>query len=172
MVTARVLFIGLVGGLIFERLFEIRAGRRNMVGLLARGGHERSGGHYPVIVVMHACFFISMIAEFLLRGGGLAEYWPWFLGLFIAGQLLRLWSRLALGRRWTARIVTVPGEVLVTGGPYRFLSHPIYVAVAIELLALPLIAGLWCTATVFTLLNAIMLLAVRIPAEERALVES
>lgn len=154
-----------------ERMLELRASRRNMARLFARGGRERSGGHYPVIIVMHVCFFISMIAEFLLRGGGLPQYWLLFLGVFIAGQLLRLWSRLSLGGRWTARIVTVPGEALVANGPYRFLSHPIYVAVAIELLSLPLIVGLWCTAIVFTILNAIILLAVRIPAERRALVE-
>lgn len=167
----RALFIGFVGGLIIERLLELRASRRNMARLFARGGRERSGGHYPVIVAMHVCFFISTITEFILRGEGLAEYWLLPLGVFVAGQLLRLWSRISLGGRWTARIVTIPGEPLVASGPYRFLSHPIYLAVAMELLSLPLIFGLWCTAIVFTILNATMLLAVRIPAERRALRE-
>ncbi len=168
---ALALFIGLVGGLIIERLLELRASRRNMALLFARGGRERSSGHYPLIVAMHVGFFISTITEFILRGECLPEFWLLPLGVFVAAQLLRLWSRISLGGRWTSRIVTVPGEPLVASGPYRFLSHPIYLAVALELLSLPLIFGLWCTAIVFTVLNAIILLGVRIPAERRALIE-
>lgn len=168
----QLLFIVLVGGLIIERLLELRASRRNMARLLARGGRERSRGHYPVIVAMHVCFFTSTITEYLMCGQGLPDYWLVPFALFAVGQLLRLWSRISLGGRWTARIVTVPGEALVASGPYRVLSHPIYLAVVIELLSLPLIFGLWRTAIVFTLLNAAVLLGIRIPAERRALGEN
>ncbi|MDP4200323.1 MAG: isoprenylcysteine carboxylmethyltransferase family protein [Bacteroidota bacterium] len=165
------LFIFLVGGLIIERLLELRASRRNMANLFARGGRERSGGHYPVIVAMHISFFFSIITEYLVHGGQLPDYWWAAVIVFVLAQLLRLWSRLVLGERWTARIVIVPGQPLIASGPYRFLPHPIYIAVALELLSLPLIFGLCFTAIVFTVLNAMMLLLVRIPAERRALFE-
>ena len=63
----------------------------------------------------------------------------------------------------------LPGLDRIRHGPYRFLSHPNYVAVAIELAAVPLIFDAWITAIVTSLLNATLLLAVRIPAERRAL---
>ncbi len=55
-----------------------------------------------------------------------------------------------------------------TGGPYRFLSHPNYVAVVVEGIALPLVHTAWITALVFTVLNA-ALLRTRIPVENAAL---
>jgi methyltransferase len=67
--------------------------------------------------------------------------------------------------------VTLRGKPLVANGPYRYFRHPIYIAVFFELASLPIIFGLWCTAVVFTVLNAIMLLGFRIPAENRALSE-
>jgi len=58
---------------------------------------------------------------------------------------------------------------LVRRGPYRLLSHPNYIAVVAEGVALPLVHTAWVTALVFTLLNAVLLGRFRIPAEERAL---
>ena len=54
------------------------------------------------------------------------------------------------------------------GGPYRFMSHPNYLAVMLEGLALPLVHGAWITALSFTLLNA-LLLRLRIRTEDLAL---
>ena len=53
-------------------------------------------------------------------------------------------------------------------GPYRFLRHPNYVAVATEMLCVPLAHGAWICAALFSTLNA-ALLRVRVRAEERAL---
>ena len=65
-------------------------------------------------------------------------------------------------------MVVLPGVPLVRRGPYRCLRHPNYLAVAVEVAALPLAAGAWRTALAFSLANG-LLLAVRIRAEERAL---
>lgn len=75
---------------------------------------------------------------------------------------------MTLGERWNTRIIVMPDAAPVTRGLYRWIRHPNYVAVMIEIAALPMIRGSWITAAVFTLANALML-AVRIPAEERAL---
>jgi methyltransferase len=88
--------------------------------------------------------------------------------LFALVEMARAWVLRTLGPRWTTRIIVVPGERLVTRGPYRFVSHPNYVVVAAEIALLPLVFGLWQIAALFTLLNAAVL-AVRISAENRAL---
>lgn len=140
-----------------------------MRALFARGGREEGNAHYRLIVAMHVAFFGSAITEWLLRGELLPGYWTLPFLVFVAAQFLRWISRKALAGRWTARIVTVPGERLVANGPYKYLHHPIYIAVCLELASLPMIFGLWYTALAFTTLNAIVLLTIRIPAENRAL---
>ena len=84
---------------------------------------------------------------------------------------LRYWAIGTLGRCWNTRIVVVPGAPPVVGGPFRFLRHPNYLAVILEIAFLPLLHGAWITAAVFSLANA-ALLRVRIAAEERALAEA
>ena len=83
-------------------------------------------------------------------------------------QALRWWCIATLGRRWNTRVIIVPGMVPVQKGPYRIISHPNYVAVVVEGIALPLVHAAWITAVVFTVLNAI-LLTVRIRVEDAAL---
>ena len=81
---------------------------------------------------------------------------------------MRAWVLITLGPRWTTRIIVLPGERLVSGGPYRFINHPNYWVVIGEIAVLPLVFGLWKIALVFTLLNAAVL-TVRIREENRAL---
>jgi methyltransferase len=92
---------------------------------------------------------------------------PW-LALFILIEIARIWVLASLGRRWTTRIIVLPGVPLVRRGPYRFISHPNYAVVAAEIAVLPIVFGLWKIALIFTLLNAAVL-AVRIRAENAAL---
>ena len=91
--------------------------------------------------------------------------------IYIVLQGFRFWVMWTLGSRWTTRIIVLPGQSPVTAGPYRFLSHPNYAVVAGEIAVLPLALGLPLLATVFTILNAAVL-AIRIPAENRALAVS
>jgi methyltransferase len=84
--------------------------------------------------------------------------------------VLRWWCISTLGRQWNTRVVVIPGAARVTGGPYRFFSHPNYVAVVAEGIALPLVHTAWITALVFTVLNA-ALLKVRLDTENAALAE-
>src|SRR5690606_20225813 len=95
--------------------------------------------------------------------------WWVFLIVFAAAQILRVWALASLGRFWNTKILVLPGAKKVKKGPYRWLPHPNYIVVALEILSLPLIFGAWRTALVFTIANALLLLLVRIPAEEKAL---
>jgi methyltransferase len=90
------------------------------------------------------------------------------LGLALAAQALRWWAVTSLGPAWNVRVIVVPGAPLVTRGPYRYLRHPNYLAVALEGIAVPLIHTAWLTALSFSIANA-ALLAVRIRSEEQAL---
>lgn len=93
---------------------------------------------------------------------------PFFFSLFLAIQLARYWVLATLARRWTIRVIVVPGETLVAEGPYRFMKHPNYAVVAAEVAVAPLALGMPLYAFVFTIFNA-ALLAQRIRVENAAL---
>ncbi|MFD5030821.1 isoprenylcysteine carboxyl methyltransferase family protein [Streptomyces sp. NPDC058405] len=152
-----------------ERVAELVVARRNMRWSLERGAVERGQGHYPAMVVLHTGLLLGCLAEVWAAGRPFDPALGWTMsGLVVAAQALRWWCIRTLGPRWNTRVLVVPGLPLVTGGPYRLLRHPNYVAVVAEGLALPLVHGAWLTALVFTVLNA-ALLTVRIRCENRVL---
>ncbi len=146
-----------------QRLGELMLARRNTARLLAEGAHEVAPGHYPLIVGLHAGWLAGL--WYLARDADVNLVW---LALFAVLQGLRVWVIATLGPRWTTRIIVLPGAPLVTGGPYRFVSHPNYIIVAAEILVLPLVFGLLEYGILFSLFNAAVLW-VRIRAEESAL---
>ncbi|MEU3463839.1 isoprenylcysteine carboxyl methyltransferase family protein [Streptomyces sp. NPDC006733] len=159
----------LVAAVAAERVGELVVARRNERWSTARGAVVAGQGHYPAMVVLHTALLAGCLLEtglahraFLPALGG-----P-MLGVLLAAQGLRWWCISTLGPRWNTRVIVVPGMPLVTGGPYRWLRHPNYVAVVAEGLALPLVHTAWITAVVFTALNA-ALLAVRVRCENAAL---
>ncbi len=146
-----------------QRIAELALSQRNMKQLLARGGYEVAPGHYPFMVALHAAWLALL---WLLGPGPPIELVP--LLIFVLLQIARAWVIATLGERWTTRIIVLPGEPLVTTGPYRWVNHPNYLIVAGEIFVLPLVFGLWQVALLFSLLNAVILW-VRIRAEDRAL---
>ncbi len=150
-----------------QRLLELALSRRNERLLRSRGAVERGHGHYPFMVALHTLWLGSTLLEGATRKATIGR--P-ALAAFLAVQPLRYWAILSLGEHWNTRILVVPGEKLVGKGPYKYLPHPNYVVVAVEILAFPLIFGSRVTALAFSVLNAI-LLSVRIKEEERALRE-
>ena len=153
-----------------QRVFELRLSCRNEKRLRARGAVERGRKHYPFMVALHVLWLVSTLVEGLLRGPALPAYWPAALALFVLVQPLRYWAILSLGESWNTKILVVRGARPIRSGPYRYLEHPNYVVVVVEILTFPLIFGAWATALVFTALNAV-LLRVRIREENRALRE-
>jgi methyltransferase len=127
---------------------------------------ERGAGHYPVMVGLHAAWLVGL----WLLGWNRPVNLGW-LAAYLGLEVVRVWVLASIGRRWTTRIIVVPGETLVRSGPYRFIPHPNYAVVAGEIAVLPLVFGLTAYAAVFSLLNA-SLLWVRIRAEEAALREA
>ena len=153
-----------------ERLAELVVAKRHAAWAFARGGIESGKRHYPAMVVLHAGLLVACLVEVQVAD---RPFLP-LLGVtalvfVLAAQALRWWCIGTLGNLWNTRIIVVPGLALVRRGPYRFMPHPNYLAVAVEGAALPLVHSAWITAIVFTVLNAVLLLGFRIPAEERAL---
>ena len=168
--TAYGWYLALLAGTGGERLLELVISARNARWALANGGREEGRGHFPAMVALHTGLLVACALEPALAP---RPFLP-ALGipavvLVLAAQALRYWCILSLGRRWNTRIVVVPGLPLVRRGPYRFLPHPNYLVVAVEGVALPLVFTGWLTALVFTVLNAVLLLRFRIPAEEAAM---
>lgn len=154
-----------------ERLFELRLSRRNAAQAFAQGGIEVGASHFRWMQALHAGFLIACALEVVVcRRPFDARLGIPMLVLLLAAQGLRYWAIATLGRRWNVRVIALPGQPVVTGGPYRWVRHPNYLAVVIEGFALPLVHGAWLTALVFSSLNA-WLLRVRIGTEERALCE-
>lgn len=152
-----------------ERLVELVVSQRNLAWSRARGGVEFGAGHYPAMVVLHIGLLVGCLAEVILLDRPFMPWLGWpMLAIVIAAQVLRWWCITTLGQQWNTRVVVVPGAPRVTGGPYRLMSHPNYVAVVIEGIALPLVHSAWITAVVFTVLNAV-LLKTRIGTENAAL---
>ncbi|XCM28171.1 isoprenylcysteine carboxyl methyltransferase family protein [Streptomyces parvus] len=159
----------LVLAVVAERLVELVVARRNTRWSLARGGVESGREHYPAMVALHTALLAGCLAEVHLADRPFPPVLGWVMvAAVVAAQALRWWCIRALGPRWNTRVIVVPGLPRVTGGPYRWLSHPNYVAVAAEGLALPLVHGAWVTALVFTALNA-ALMVVRVRCEDGAL---
>lgn len=164
--TAYLVLLLLVG---VERIAELRVSKSHAAQALSRGGVEHGRGHYPPMVVLHtALLFGAGLESVLLDRPMPALLVVPMLLLAVIAQALRWWCIRSLGWQWNTRVIVVPGAGRSHRGPYRFLSHPNYVAVVLEGVALPLTGGAWVTALLFTALNA-WLLTVRIGTENRAL---
>jgi methyltransferase len=153
-----------------QRLLELTLARRNERKVRAKGAVERGRGHYPFIVTVHSLWLVSTFVEGFLRGPEIPPYWPVPLALFLFVQPLRYWAIFSLGESWNTKILLVAGVKVIRRGPYKYLNHPNYVVVVVEILAFPLIFGAWITALVFSPLN-VALLYIRIREENRAFAE-
>jgi methyltransferase len=164
--TAYTVLVGLVA---LERVAELVVSQRNLRWSRQRGGVEAGAGHYPAMVALHTGLLAGCLLEVWLAGRPFlpALGWP-MLVLVLAAQALRWWCIATLGPQWNTRVVVVPGARRISSGPYRYFTHPNYVAVVVEGFALPLVHTAWLTALVFTVLNA-LLLRVRIRSESGAL---
>jgi methyltransferase len=153
---------------IVQRLYELRIAQKNARWIREQGGVEYGGKHYPWLVLIHGCFFLSLLLEGRWgRTEPVAWWWVPFL-LFLGVQGLRIWVMRSLGKFWNTRIYVIPGRKPQNRGPYRYVRHPNYVVVLLEFVLLPLCFGAYGTLIVFPLVKFLFLYLIRIPAEEKA----
>lgn len=157
------LTLAILGYVTLQRGLELMVAARNTRRLKAEGAVEVGRGHHPLLVALHAAW----LATLWVMAFGRPVLGP-LLAAFAFVQLLRYWTLASIGRRWTTRILVLEGETLVARGPYRFIAHPNYVVVVLEIAILPALFGLLWVAVIFSILNALAL-AIRIPAETHAL---
>ncbi len=163
------LYLGLLLAVGACRLVELRLSRRNQRALAARGAAPLPEPVFRAMVALHTGLLLAAALEVLLlrRPATPALAIP-ALVLFALANLLRFWVIATLGAHWNVRVVRSMPFGVVTGGPYRYVRHPNYVAVFIELAALPLVHGAYLTATVGAVLH-VMILRRRIALEESVL---
>ncbi|MCA0216634.1 MAG: hypothetical protein LCH43_04695 [Actinobacteria bacterium] len=168
-----ILYIAFVLATGVERLYELRVSKRNAVTAFAQGGREYGQRHFPWMVALHTGLLLACIAEVVLLDRPFIPWLGWpMLVIAVLCQAARYWIISSLGSQWNTRVIVVPGAArVVARGPYRWFTHPNYVVVAVEGIALPLVHTAWITAIAFTVLNAVLLLGFRIPTENRALRE-
>ena len=170
MAIESIVFFSVVGFVIIQRIVELFVARNNERWIRGQGGYEVGERHYPYMVGIHIGFFISLIMEFVVFDRMLPPIWTVLFIIFVGLQLMRVWVITSLGRFWNTKILVLPGAHVVKRGPFRFLRHPNYVVVSLEILVIPLMFGAYFTALLFTILN-VFILSVRIPIEEAALRE-
>jgi len=158
--------LAVLGYLVVQRLGELLYARVNTKRLLSEGGKEHGAGHYPLFILLHGGWLLAIA----LLAKPAASPMPILLAAFLLSQALRFWTLASIGRWWTTRIISAPHFPRVKRGPYRFLPHPNYLVVVIEIAVLPLLLGAVWLAVVFSALNA-MLLWWRIRMEAAVLAE-
>jgi methyltransferase len=160
--------VALLGYVAVQRVTELAISARHTRRLLAAGAVEHGRAHFPLLVALHVLWPAGLIFEVLAGHARPGPAWPIWLMAFAAAQGLRYAAMAALGERWTVGVLVSPGASLVRRGPYRWLRHPNYLAVIVELIAAPMILGAWRTALAASALNLVAL-AIRVRVEERAL---
>lgn len=154
--------------LISQRVLELVLAKRNERIVKSKGALEFDREGYKHIVATHVAFFISLVLEKFLLQRELNRFWVLFLLIFLLAQILRYWAISSLGIYWNTKVLVVPDSQPTTKGLYRYLKHPNYLAVVVEIAVIPLIFSCYLTSILFSIINLILVRR-RIGIEENAL---
>ncbi|MDQ0228821.1 isoprenylcysteine carboxyl methyltransferase family protein [Metabacillus malikii] len=154
--------------LLLERISELMIAKRNEKWMLRHGAVEFGTEHYGVIVAHHCMFLMCFALEVLYFDKSISQFWMIIVPILLIAQFIRYWAILSLGNYWNTKVIIIPGTYIEVKGPYKFLKHPNYLIVIIEILFIPLLFKAYATAIVFSILNFIVI-ETRIRVEEEAL---
>ena len=152
-----------------QRVIELYIARRNRRVAMRLGAKEYGANHYYLFFVLHIGWIVGWVIESYAHGWVLSKYWYIWAIVLVNAQILRYWCIASLGYCWNTRILVISGAQRISNGPYQFLRHPNYVAVALEMISVPLLCNAFITALFASICNAFLLLKIRIPEEERAI---
>lgn len=150
------------------RIIELWFSANHQSRLLAEGSTKLYEPAYPVMVGVHVGVLVGSALEVILC------YRPFL--LWLGGPMLvllalclvgRIWVWRSLGEQWNVQILTSARPV-VDSGPYRYVRHPNYTIVIVEMFALPLVHSAYVTAVLCSVINGLVLRK-RIRHEEAAL---
>ena len=160
-------FILFISFIIILRIGELILSKRNEIWLLKNNAVEYGRKHYPFIVSLHVLFIISLIIEYTTKQT--ESYSSFFLFLYFLILIFKAWVILSLGKYWNTKIYHIKNVPLIKIGPYKYIKHPNYLIVILEIAVIPLVFHLYFTAIIFTFLNIIMLY-IRIKEENKVLI--
>lgn len=151
------------------RLIEMRHSRENQQALAKRGITMASEPHFRWMVLLHAGVLMGSLLEAWMAKRPCLRSLVIPMGLILVGaNLLRWWVIRTMGEHWNVRVMNSVPLGVVSNGPFRWIQHPNYVAVFLELEAIPLLHGAWVTALVGGLLH-LQVIARRLAVEEPVL---
>ncbi|HSE41873.1 MAG TPA: isoprenylcysteine carboxylmethyltransferase family protein, partial [Acidobacteriota bacterium] len=134
-----------------ESLFEVAISRRNSKALIEQGAIDVAAHLLPFMAAVYGLKFSGSLIEYFITQPELSTSWLLIFGGFLlAAKALKFWAISILGPYWSMKVLIVPGTQTVNRGPYRWIRHPNYVAVIMEIIALPLMGKAFITATVVT----------------------
>jgi methyltransferase len=166
MTTAYLTLLAMVG---IGRLAELRISRRNQRQLEKQGVRKLSEPHFRWMVLLHGGVLAGAAVEVTMLHRPLipALAIPMAV-LFVLANILRWWVMGSLAEHWNVEVMASSRVGVVTSGPYRWIRHPNYVAVVMELFALPMMHTAWITALAGTAAN-LEILRRRLDVEEDVL---
>ena len=151
------------------RLYELRISRRHQSQMVARGASKIVDPRFRWMVLLHAAVLLGSALEVVLLH---RPFYPVFaavcFAIFLAANAVRWWVIRTLGDHWNVQVIDSTGMGIVSTGPFRYVRHPNYAAVFVEMLVLPLIHCAWITAIAGSLAH-ILVLSERLATEERVL---
>jgi methyltransferase len=154
------------------RLVELALSRSHQRLMLARGAVLLPEASFPFMVLTHAGVLLGSALEVVFLHRPIVRPVAAIAGLsFLLATALRWWVIGTLAGHWNVRVMDSTRLGVVSIGPYRWLRHPNYLAVMVELAALPLIHSAWITALTGSLANSLVVYR-RIVTEERVLMRS
>jgi methyltransferase len=155
-----------------QRLLELETAKRNEKWMKEQGGYEIGKEHYPIVIGIHVLFFLGILVEVFFLRATPPSWWYVPFTIFLISQGFRYWCIKSLGKYWSTRIIVVPEHKISVKGPYRYLRHPNYLVVMVEIFVFPIIFGAYITSISLSIVNTFILLLLRIPLEELALEEA
>ena len=162
-------YLALLFAVALLRLYELRISRRHQADLVARGASKVVDPRFRWMVLLHSSVLLGSALEvvFLDR-----PFYPLFaavcFAIFLAANAVRWWVIRTLGDHWNVQVVDSTAMGIVSTGPFRYVRHPNYAAVFVEMLVLPLIHCAWITAALGSLAH-LLVLSQRLATEERVL---
>jgi methyltransferase len=164
-----ILFLALLLAVAAMRIVELRISKRHQKDMKAQGASKAKDPIFPVMAMFHTALLISAAIEVVFQHRPFipALAIPMII-LFVVANIVRWWVIRTLGQHWNVEVMDSTKLGVITTGPFRYVRHPNYAAVFVEMIALPLIHTAWITAIAGAIIH-IVVLSVRLSSEERVL---
>ena len=167
-----ILFLALLLAVAALRIFELRISKRHQQRMTSRGAAKVKDPYFRWMAMFHTLVLVGAAVEVVVLRRPLmpALAIPMF-ALFLAANLVRWWVIRTLGEHWNVQVVDSTKLGFVASGPFRYVRHPNYAAVFVEMIALPLIHTAWITALAGAVAH-IIVLSLRLSVEDPVLLSN